>query len=198
MTEGDRTLPTPPRRRFGRSSPEEAGTAAPLTSDKMALAAAEGRLEEFFQRELPEGDHARNLALMMMGLSGLMPEEVPGPPATAQPPGPARPSPDAQPLEEPHLPPEVLAAVQQGDVASLTGLLRAEHEKRFPPAAAADEAPPLPASPAAPPATGRPGIDAAIIDELLRIAADNDVTVDWLTLRAVKLYVEEHRRTGRL
>ena len=57
-----------------------------------------------------------------------------------------------------------------------------------------------PAAPAAAPAggEGRAGIDAAIIDELIRIAADNDVTVDWLMLRAVKLYVEEYRKTGRL
>jgi hypothetical protein len=165
----------------------------------MALAAAEGRLEEFFRRELPEGDHARSLALMMMGLSGLMPAEAPaGPPAAAAPPGPDRPSPEARPLEEPHLPPEVLAAVQQGDVANLAGLLRAEHEKRSPPAAAGGEAPPPSAPPAAPSAAGRPAIDAAFIDGLMRIAADNDVSVDWLTLRAVRLYVEEYRRTGRL
>ena len=38
----------------------------------------------------------------------------------------------------------------------------------------------------------------AIINELIRISADNDVTVDWLMLRAVKLFVEEYRKTGRL
>ena len=48
------------------------------------------------------------------------------------------------------------------------------------------------------PAAGPAGIDTAIINELIRISADNDVTVDWLMLRAVKLYVEEYRKTGRL
>jgi hypothetical protein len=48
------------------------------------------------------------------------------------------------------------------------------------------------------PAEGRAGIDAAIIDELIRIGADNDVTVDWLMLRAVKLYVAEYRTSGKL
>jgi hypothetical protein len=85
------------------------------------------------------------------------------------------------------------------------GLLRAEHAKRsgdLDPAAAphAVVSPaPAPADPATPPdAAGRAGIDAAIVDELLRIGRENDVSVDWLMLRAVKLYVEEHRRTGRL
>jgi hypothetical protein len=122
-----------------------------------------------------------------------------GPPPAAQPPAPARPSPDARTAASTPIPPEVLAAVRQADVASLAGLLRAEHEKRSSPAAAEGEAPQTPAGPpTVPTETGRPGIDAAIIDELMRIAADNDVTVDWLMLRAVKLYVEEHRKTGRL
>ena len=55
---------------------------------------------------------------------------------------------------------------------------------------------PLLATPAPP--AGRAGIDAALVDELLRISTDNDVTVDWLMLRAVKLYVEEYRKTGKL
>jgi hypothetical protein len=108
---------------------------------------------------------------------------------------PARPSPEAPATASPRIPPEVLAAVQQGDVAELAGLLRSEHEKRSPPAAAAGEAP-RPGPPTVPSSTGRPGIDAAMIDELVRIAADSDVTVEWLVFRAVKRYVEEHRRTG--
>jgi hypothetical protein len=105
----------------------------------------------------------------------------------------------------------VLAAIQQGDVTNLMGILRAEHAKRNGLAAASDEAPraPAAASAARPPVpspepsaaasvAGPAGIDTAIIDELLRISTDNDVTVDWLMLRAVKLYVEEYRKTGRL
>ena len=96
-------------------------------------------------------------------------------------------------------------------MAALAGLLRAEHAKRCgtepaearapgrapsPPRASASAPHALEAPAAAAPA--RPGIDAAIVDELIRIAADNDVTVDWLTLRAVRLYVEDYRKTGRL
>jgi hypothetical protein len=166
----------------------------------MTQAAAEGRLEEFLQRELPESDHARSLALMMMSMSGMMPADaMAGAPPAAQPSGPLRPSPEAPAAAAPQIPPEVFAAVQQGDVAGLAGLLRDAHERRSPPASPAGEAPQPPSGPqTSPAATGRPGIDAALIDELMRIAADDDVTVDWLILRAIKLYVEEHRRTGRL
>jgi hypothetical protein len=183
-----------------------------MISDRMALAAAEGRLEEFLQHEIPEGDHARNLAMMMMGMSGMMPMEMPaGPPQAVSTHNPAPPAADAQTAGSPEVPPEVLAAIEQGDVANLMGILRAEHAKRSAPGDAAGEAPQAPASPstagppvpsplppAAPAVAGPAGIDAAIIDELIRISADNDVTIDWLMLRAVRLYVEEYRKTGRL
>ena len=207
MTESDRPLPTPPRSRFGRDSREEAGPASGMISDRMTLAAAEGRLEEFLAHEIPAGDHARSLALMMMGMSGMMPTEVPAGPPQGVPAvstqTPVAPASEAQ-TAAPEVPPEIFAAIQQGDVASLMGILRAEHEKRATPGAPTEQlqqapAPPAAAGPAAAPtATGPAGIDAALIDELIRISTDNDVTVDWLMLRAVKLYVEEHRKTGRL
>jgi len=217
MTESDRPLPTPPRSRFGRDSQEEAGPGSGMISDRMALAAAEGRLEEFLQHEIPEGDHARNLAMMMMGMSGMMPMEIPsGLPPSGTPPDPVLAAPDTQPAVSPEVPPEVLAAIQQGDVANLMGILRAEHAKRSGASAGSSAAPQAPADHAAsrpagsspgpsadsaipaPAGEGRAGIDAAIIDELIRISADNDVTVDWLMLRAVKLYVQEYRKTSRL
>jgi len=180
-----------------------------MISDRMALAAAEGRLEEFLQHEIPEGDHARNLAMMMMGMSGMMPVEMPaGLPEASSAHSPAPPASDAQTSVSPEVPPEVLAAIEQGDVANLMGILRAEHAKRNGLEAAEGGSPASPAAPsaalssapsAAPPAGAGPaGIDTAIINELIRISADNDVTVDWLMLRAVKLYVEEYRKTGRL
>ena len=97
MPESDRPLPTPPRSRFGRDSGEEAGSASGMISDRMALAAAEGRLEEFLQHEIPEGDHARSLAMMMMGMSGMMPAELPaGLPQAASAHSPVPPASDAQ------------------------------------------------------------------------------------------------------
>jgi len=204
MAENDRPLPSPPRSRFGREEQEAAGPVSSLMSDRMALAAAEGRLEEFLQHEIPAGDNARNLAMMMMGMSGMMPLEASGGPAAVPASDAPQTSADVPSAPATAVPPEVLAAIQQGDVANLMGLLRAEHAKRATPdTGESPETQPnnpptsLPAS-TAPTATGRAGIDAAIIDELIRISADNDVSVDWLMLRAVKLYVEEYRKTGRL
>ena len=206
MSESNRPLPTPPRSRFGRDSQEESGPASGMISDRMALAAAEGRLEEFLQHEIPEGDHARNLAMMMMGMSGMMPMEIPAePPLAVSAHSPAPPPSDAQTNVSPEVPPEVLAAIEQGDVANLMGILRAEHAKRNGLGAAeggSQQSPTAPAAAQSSAPSGAPpagaGIDTAIIDELLRISADNDVTVDWLMLRAVKLYVGEYRKTGRL
>jgi hypothetical protein len=202
MTENDRPLPTPPRSRFGQEAPEAAGAPSGMISDRMALAAAEGRLEEFLQHEIPEGDHARNLAMMMMGMSGMMPMEPPAGGAAAGAVPPPAPAAAAAPTEAaPEVPPEVLAAIAAGDVNNLMAVLRAEHAKRSGAVGAPADLPPahVPPPAAGPPAAdGRAGIDVALIDELVRIGADNDVTLDWLMLRAVKLYVAEYRTTGRL
>ena len=106
-----------PARASAEDPQEEDAAAVVLTSDRMALAAAEGRLEEFLQHEIPEGDHARTLAMMMMGMSGMMPTEMP-----PEPPGQAPHPPDgrsrtAHPTRRrlpAKVPPEVLAAIQQG------------------------------------------------------------------------------------
>ena len=208
MTESNRPLPTPPRSRFGRDSQEQDDPASGMISDRMALAAAQGQLEEFLQHEIPAGDHARNLAMMMMGMSGMMPMEAPGmpPPAPAQQVPAAAAGTEGQPAAI-EVPPEVLAAIEQGDVKNLMHVLRAEHAKRSghdaghaAPLAQPDTAPAVPAPTLAGASTpGNPaGIDIALIDELLKISAANDVTMDWLMLRAVKLYVTEYQKTGRL
>ena len=38
----------------------------------MAQAAAEGKLDEFLKQEMPDNEYARNLASMMMGMTGMM------------------------------------------------------------------------------------------------------------------------------
>ena len=210
MAENDRPLPNPPRTRFGRQIRGEEEGAGPTTADRLTQAAAEGRLEEVLQHEIPEGEHARNLAMMMLGMSGMLPPGLPDPGAGDKPVDPAslgvR---DGSGI----LPPEVLAATMQGDVAGLTALLRAEHERRrgevpeagdspgdasgcAPPAAAGVEPPQRALE--GPADASRAGIDKALVDEMIRVAGENQVTVDWLVLRAVKMYLEEHRKTGRL
>lgn len=214
MTENERPLPTPPRTRFGRQLRGEEESAGPLTADRLAQAAAEGRLEEFLQREIPEGEHARTLAMMMLGMSGMAasgtPLQEPSAAAeTAPGPAPGVPAVSAAPgVSGSALSPEVLAATMQGDVAGLMALLREAHARRggecIPgggepaggsPAISAETIPPAAGADAA---AARPGIDKALVDELIRVGAENQVSVDWLLLRAVKLYLEEHRKTGRL
>jgi hypothetical protein len=137
-------------------------------------------------------------------MSGMLPTEPPGQPLAASP-VPAPTAAEGQAAVE--VPPEVLAAIEQGDVKNLMHVLRAEHAKRSgadgastPTFVQHDPGPAVPAAaPAGAPAPGSPaGIDIALLDELLKISAANDVTMDWLMLRAVKLYVQEYQKTGRL
>ena len=44
----------------------------------MAAAAAEGKLEDFLKQEMPDNEYARNLANMMMGMTGMMSGSMPG------------------------------------------------------------------------------------------------------------------------
>jgi hypothetical protein len=149
---------------------------------------------------------------MMLGMSGMMPPEMPGvneaagagasPGAPTGVPAPAigvsqgapavASAPDGTAAA---VPPEVIAAMMQGDVAGLASLLRAEHARRqgeLPPGGGAtgDEPPSfvgdaaLRSAPLDPAAAAPPGIDKALIDELIRVASENQVTVDWLMLRA--------------
>lgn len=135
MPDNEKPLPGTPTSAFGQRSPEDGSKNAPLMADQIAKAVAEGSLEEFIDKEMPDNEHARKLVSMMMGMTGMPPPE----------------------------------GIEAGPVKAGK--------------------------------TGRdttPAIDKEIIDQLIRIAADNNLTLDWLTLRALKLYVEEYLKTGRL
>ena len=90
-------------------------------------------------------------------------------------------------------PEEILKAVQSGDVKSLKELLAREHRKRMPDATD---------SPISEENTARfleqPGIEKDLMDSILKIASDNGLTPDWVLVRALKVYVREYQRTGRL
>lgn len=90
-------------------------------------------------------------------------------------------------------PEEILKAVQSGDVKSLKELLAREHRKRMPDAAdlsLSDEN------------TARfleqPGMEKDLIASIMKIASDNGLPPDWVFVRALKVYVREYQRTGRL
>jgi hypothetical protein len=193
----EKPLPKPPTSPFGRKERSDQEDQTTLLADRMAEAMAEGKLDEFLKQEMPNNEYARNLATMMMGMTGMMPAG-----------GAVVSSHTAENGEQPQslenetsgltpsteeVPGDVKEAIQGGDVRGLMDLLRREHQKRRP---GADTKPADDDSASQP--VGQPTIDKELIDALIRIATDNSVTLDWIMLRAIKLYVQEYEKTGRL
>jgi len=197
MTDKEKPLPKPPTTAFGRRKRSEQEDQTTLMADRMAAAMSEGKLEEFLQQEMPDNEYARNLATMMMGMTGMMPaggtavssntpenreqqlsseNEISGQTSSAE-----------------EIPEDVKKAIQGGDVRELMDLLRREHQKRRP----GVETKPVDEVSASQP-IDQPTIDKELIDALIRIATDNSVTLDWIMLRAIKLYVQEYQKTGKL
>ena len=195
MSKKEKHLPTPPHKPFGtRRKFEGEEEHAELTADRLAQAAAEGKLDEFLKKEMPDNEYARNLANMMMGMTGMMP----GAGALASSPGPEikeQPLSSESPASAEEVPEEVRKAVQGGDVKGLMEMLRREHQKRMP-GADTETKPAEEAAPQQP--VDQPGIDKDLIDALIQIAKGNSVSLDWIVLRAIKVYVEEYRKTGKL
>ena len=180
----ERPLPAPPKTAFDLHGHYEEREGQPLLADELARAAAEGRLDDFLDKEVPDNDYARTLVSMMMGMTGMAPvagsadgekKDAVGE-ETVNPPGP---------------PVDVVEAVRGGDVQRLKGLLQREQRKR-----SQEEEPEEPGKMAD--KNVKPTIEKDIIEQLLRIASDNNLTLDWLFLRAIKLYVQEYQNTGRL
>jgi hypothetical protein len=185
----EKPLPKPPHSAFGRKKPvEQREEEGPLLADRLAAAMAEGRIDDFLKRELPDNEYARNLTSMMMGMTGMMP--MGGAVTAPQPSG--APGETAAPASE-ELPEDVRAAVQGGDAKGLADLLRREHRKRMPDAETTQAE-----EPAAGPIPAQPVIDKELIDALITIAGENGVTLDWMILRAIRLYVHDYGKTGRL
>jgi len=198
MSKKEKPLPKPPNTVFGRKKqfeqPEEQGA---LLADRMAAAMAEGKLEEFLKQEMPDNEYARNLATMMMGMTGMMPSGDAPTPSRAheskEQPQSSEIAASGQTPSAEEVPEEVKQAIQSGDVKGLMDVLRREHQKRMP----GEETGP-PEEAAVSPRVDQPTIDKELIDALIQIAKDNSVTMDWIILRAIKVYVEEYRKTGKL
>jgi hypothetical protein len=200
MAKKDNPLPKPPNSAFGRKNRfEPPDEQAALLADRMAAAMAEGKLDEFIKQEMPDNEYARSLASMMMGMTGMLPM---GGAPTTQPPVEQQPqssggSPNERVLPAVEAPAEVLESVRRaiegGDVKSLKELLQQEHRKRTPgsESGTTEEA-------SAAPSPAEPVIDKDQVDALLQIAKDNSVSVDWLILRAIKVYVQEYQKSGKL
>ena len=204
MSEHEKPLPTPPNTPFGRKRRfEEPEDKEPLMADRMAMAMAEGKLEEFMQKAMPENEHARSLAMMMMGMTGMMPPV--SPPIGEHPGGPSgidAPPSSGEPASYEPPPEDVVRAAQAGDANALMGLLQREHAKRM--RERGDE--PVEGKPAEGETTksdpsqpeGISNEEKDVLDALLRIASDNKLELDWLIARALKLYVQEYGKTGKL
>jgi hypothetical protein len=194
MAGKERRLPRPPKTPFGKRRTGEREEESPLTADRMAAAMAEGRLDEFLKEEMPDNEYARGLAAMMMGMTGMMPEGAfPQSPAGAEQQASAKagePSGEASPPVQP--PEDVIDAVNAGDLKGVMEALAREHRKRMP----AEES--LPAEEEKKSSAGLSKDEKETLDRLLEIAAENRVSVDWMVLRALKLYIREYRKTGRL
>ena len=183
-------MPEPETSAFGRRKLRGNEEKPPLIADDIARAAAEGRLEDLFGGEIPDNEYSRALVSMMMGMTGL--SSLAKPSDNAETPGAGNSTGSA-----PQPPEEVLRAVRNGDVSGLMGLLRNEHMKRSPgeeKAVEADSTTGPKKSDVPPQAT----IDKEVLDGLIGIASDNGVSLDWLILRALKMYVRGYRETGRL
>ena len=184
MSNKEKPLPKPPGAPFGRKKPfaEDKRNNA-LIADQMALAMAEGRLEEFLQKELSDNEYARALAKMMMGMTGMLPSER----VYAESKGDNTETTVSQPPED------VINAAQTGDVKCLMELLSREHKKRF-----TDEGTNSVEEEKASTPPEYPAIEKDIIDEFVRIASDNNLSIDELIFRAIKRYVKLYKETGQL
>jgi hypothetical protein len=197
MSKKERDLPKPGKTPFSRKRPQNEGQDDLLMADKMAMAAAEGKLNEYLEEEIPEGEYAKKLAIMMMGMTGILPNEgglpvdkealrftsetsekaqVQGGDAAAS------------------VPEDVVNAVQAGDVEKLKELLAREKQRRTPGNVETDEEVQQPDQPQSAPSM----IEKDMLDLIIKVAFDNKVSVDWLMARALKLYLEEYQKTGRL
>ena len=190
MSEKERPLPKPPTTPFGRKRAfEERDENVPLMADRMVAAMAEGRLDEFMKQELPDSEQARSLAMMMMGMSGMMPPQGLPPVKENEPRGDSVNTP-AEPPEE------VMKAAKEGDVKGLMELLQREHKERSDDKGATEDSVASENIEETSPAIGK--VEKETLDQLMDIASRNNLSMDWIILRALRLYVEEYHKTGRL
>ncbi len=196
MSEKEKPLPRPPKTPFGKRRFEENEGDVPLMADRIAAAMAEGKLEEFMKEELPDNDYARTLAAMMMGMTGMMPGAVPslsGKEAEEH----FEKVEEVKPAEEipsgVQPPEDVMNAVHSGDVKGVMDMLAREHKKRMP-----DTGPEPAGEEKTEETSGLSDIEKETLNRLIKIASENNVSMDWMVLRALKLYIQEYQKTGRL
>lgn len=197
MPKKDRPLPQPPKRPFQRrGSFQEDSSEGPLLADRLMRASAEGTLEKLMTQELPDSEYGRKLSELLMGLTGMMPpvnnlnhdhKDRKGTSAENRSISRETESYSDEPPED------IQKAVQSGDVNLLMELLYREHKKRMPDSEAElffDKNDPRSQKP--------PVVDKDLFDQMISIAAEHNVSQEWLLMRAIRLYIDEYNRTRRL
>lgn len=206
MSEKEKPLPQPPSTPFGfRKRFEQQGDCSRLIADQLAMAMAEGKLDEYIKQEMPDNEHARKLTQMMMGMSGMAGMPLPGleqasEENTGNKPSENRSGAATSELKSPlQVPEDLVKAALDGDIKGLMQMLRREHEKTSPGTIATATHLDTQHTQGLDAGHGvNPSIEKEIVDALSVIAGDNGLTMDWLILRALKLYVQEYKKTGRL
>lgn len=194
MSEKEKPLPRPQGSPFGPGKRfEQENGESPLFADELAFAASQGKLDEFMQKNMPDNEYAKSLTMMMMGMTGMLPPEgshsMPKKDNEAA-------SVDVDPsdkaIPEIEAPGDAVNAIHSGDVKGLMEILEREHKKRMndSDSSVRSEDPVI--------YNAQPNIEKEILDQLIKIASGNNVTLDWIVLRALKLYVKEYVKTGRL
>jgi hypothetical protein len=200
MSKKEKPLPKPSSTPFGIKRPSaDNEKTEPLMADRIAMAMSEGKLDEYLQKEMPNNEHARKLAEMMMGMTGMMPAgNFPGKkhvskkdshPQKTDNKGLEDKKAAAQPTED------IVNAAQTGDVNGLVELLEREHNKR---SGNSDSGTAENKKTNRPSSSTPPLIDRKIIDKFIKIASENNLNLDWLLLRAIKRYVQDYKKTGNL
>jgi len=197
MSKNERDLPKPGKTPFRGKKPQNEGQHDLLMADQMAMAAAEGKLNEYLDNEIPEGEYAKKLVMMMMGMTGILHNEgdLPADEKAVRTPAESTETGNSQKLEAAaSVPEDVVNAVREGDVEKLKELLAREKQRRTPGSVEKTGETPNPEQ--CQPASSM--IEKDMLDLMLKVAYDNKVSVDWLMARALKLYLEKYQKTGRL
>lgn len=197
MSKKERSLPKPAKTPFSRKRPENEGQDDLLMADKMALAAAEGKLDEYLEQEIPEGEYAKKLARMMMGMTGILPQEgdLPVDEEALRTSSEAAETGQVQEDEAVSAVPEDISnAVKAGDIEKLKELLAREKQRRDPDSGEMSGEALKDSQPQSPPSM----IEKDMLDSLMKVAFENKLSIDWLMARALKLYLEQYHKTGQL
>lgn len=196
MPKKRRDLPEPPSGPFGRRRGREGeGGEAPQTADRLAMAVAQGRLDEFLEEEFDDIPGAKELAMMMLGATGMAPpgkkSEKAGKSKKAR--GKKKPAPAKAARKGrdkgPEIPEELLEAAGGGDIEGISALLSGELRKGRGGGGAKREKAGVPKEAL---------FEKGDIDTLMKVAAENNVSLDWVLSRAIKLYARDYRNTGRI